>query len=347
MRITMQLKIRIEPSGHEFSCRSGETILDAALRQGVGLPYGCRGGSCGSCMGHLLSGSVTYPSGKTGALEDQAADACLACQAVPTSPVRLEVREIERPTDIELKTLPCRVTNIEQLAHDVIRIYIKLPESQRLQFRAGQYLEFLLSDGRRRAFSIANAPHDDELIELHIRHVPGGEFTDYVFDKMKEKTVLRFQGPLGNFYLREDSDRPILLIGGGTGFAPLKGIVEHAFHIGVRRPMHLYWGVRSRRDLYLAELPHTWEQSHSQFVFTPVLSEPDADWEGRRGWVHEAVMEDHPNLSGYDIYMSGPPVMINAAVAEFPRCKANLEHIFSDAFEYAADKAQGEQDARR
>ncbi len=333
----MPFQIRTDPDNHSFSVEPGETLLAAALRQGIGLPYGCRNGTCGSCAARLISGSVSYPRGKTEGLEGKPAGTCLACQAVPDSDLVIGVSEVERVTEIEVRTLPCRVVSKEALSHDVMRLYLKLPEGQRLQFFAGQYLDFILKDGRKRAFSIANAPHDDELIELHVRHVPHGEFTDYVFESMKEKTILRIQGPLGTFFLREHSDRPVILMGGGTGFAPLKGMIEHAFHVGIERPMQLYWGVRSRRDLYLPELPSAWVRDHPSFRFVPVLSEPDADWTGRTGFVHEAVAADHPNMSGFDVYMSGPPVMVEAGRVAFEARGLTLEHMFSDAFEYAAD----------
>lgn len=341
----MSFKIHVEPSGHEFFTETEETVLDAALRQSIGLPYGCRSGNCGNCIAKLLSGRVEYPSGQTSALEGRDPDDCLLCQAVPASDVQIKVRELEAPQEIEVRLLPCRVVRIDHLAHDVVRLYLKLPEAQRLQFVAGQYLDFLLADGRRRAFSIANAPHDDELIELHIRHVDGGAFTDYVFTKMQEKSILRVQAPLGSFYLREDSERPIILMGGGTGFAPLKGMIEHAFHVGIERPMHLYWGVRALRDLYLGDLPEAWAREHGNFRYTPVLSEPDPQWQGRRGWVHEAVVADYPDLSGYDVYMSGPPVMIEAAVAAFANCGVDRQHLYSDAFEYAKDGPPPQQDS--
>jgi CDP-4-dehydro-6-deoxyglucose reductase len=341
----MSFKIQVEPSGHEFTVEPGETVLNAALRQGIGLPYGCRSGNCGACMAVLNAGEVAYPSGNTAALEGQEADRCLPCQAVPKSDLKLQVREVETAQEIEIRTLPCRVARIKHLSHDVVRLFLKLPENQRLQFLAGQYLDFMLADGRRRAFSIANAPHDDELIELHVRRVPGGDFTDYVFDRMKEKAILRIQAPLGSFFLHEDSERPLILMGGGTGFAPLKGIIEHAFHIGYQRPMHLYWGVRAQRDLYLKELPESWAAEHPNFRFTAVLSEPDADWNGRRGWVHEAVLADYPNLADYDLYMSGPPVMIDVAASAFAAAGLSRDHMYSDAFEYAKDSRQAPKEA--
>lgn len=333
----MSFIVSTEPGGHRFSVAPGQTLLEAAIAQRIGLPYGCRDGKCGSCTAQLVAGRVGYPSGKTEALAGQPDDACLTCQAVPETDVTLRVAELETVADIEVRTLPCRVAEKTQLNHDVVRLRLKLPEAQRLQFLAGQYLEFILADGRRRAFSMASAPHDDALLELHVRRVPGGEFTDYIFDELKEKTVLRIQGPLGSFVLREESSRPMLFIGGGTGFAPIKGLLEHAFHLGIQRPMTFYWGVRAEDDLYLRELPEQWAAAHPNFSWIPVLSEPAPGWTGRRGYVHEAVLADHPDIDRHDVYMSGPPVMVEAGRAAFESRGLALDHMFSDAFEYAAD----------
>jgi CDP-4-dehydro-6-deoxyglucose reductase len=336
----MSFNVRTEPGGHAFNVENGENLLAAALHQGIGLPYGCRNGLCGSCAATLVQGEIVYPDGKPEALRGHAPNICLTCQAVPRSDLIIEVAEVQTAAEIPVRTLPCRVVGKEQLSHDVMRLYLTLPQGQRLQFFAGQYLDFILNDGRKRAFSIANAPHDDEFVELHVRHVPGGEFTDYVFDSMKEKTILRFQAPLGTFILREDTDRPMIFMGGGTGFAPIKGMIEHAFHIGEERPMHLYWGVRSKRDLYLPDLPARWARKHANLTYTPVLSEPDADWTGRTGFVHEAVVADHPDMSGFDVYMSGPPVMVEAGRVAFEARGLTLDHMFSDAFAYAADSKE-------
>lgn len=332
-----RLSVRTEPAGHHFEVAPNQTILEAALAQRIGLPYGCRNGTCGSCSARLIAGEVAYPSGKTAALEGQPPGTCLTCQAVPTSDLVLRVAELERLSDIEVRTLPCRLADKTLLNHDVMRLRLKLPEGQRLPFVAGQYLEFMLRDGSRRAYSIANAPHDDELLEVHVRRVPRGRFSDEVFERMEERSILRIRGPLGTFVLREDSERPILMVGGGTGFAPLKAMLEHAFHRGIARPIRLYWGVRSRRDLYLDRLPRVWTEAHPSFSWVPVLSEPDADWDGRTGWVHQAVLEDYPSLADVDCYLSGPPPMVEAGRAAFEAAGAGLDHLFSDAFEFAAD----------
>lgn len=337
----MSYKVTIQPSNHEFSVESGESVLDAALRQGFAFPYGCRNGACGSCLGTLVTGEVEYPGQRPPALKegDMAAGKALFCQARPTSDLTIEVREIGAAKDIVIKTLPCRVAKKELLAHDVMRLRLKLPMTERLQFLAGQYVDILLKDGRRRGFSLANAPHDDEYLELHVRRVEGGFFTGHVFDEMKEKALLRIEGPLGTFFLREDSDRPVILVGGGTGFAPLKGIVEHALHHGIERPMHLFWGVRSLRDLYLGELPEQWARDHANFHYTPVLSEPLAEdgWQAETGMVPEAVVRAYPDLSGFDLYMSGPPAMVEAAKALFEAHGLAADQLYYDSFEFASD----------
>ncbi len=337
----MSYHVSVPASGHEFSVEEDETILDAALRQGVGLPYGCRNGACGKCVGNLRSGEVQY---EKSALKDAARQLydqgkTLFCQARACSDLEIEVTEITRAQEVEVKTLPCRVENMELLSHDVMKVELKLPENERMQFLAGQYLEIILKDGKRRAFSIANAPHDDDLIELHIRHVPDGQFSDYVFSEMKEKTLLRIEGPHGCYYLREESDRPVILVGGGTGFAPLKGMLEHAFKIGFKKPIHLFCGVRAKRDLYMEVMVRAWEEEHDNLKYTPVLSNPDENdnWQGKVGYVHEAVVEEYPDLCGYDIYLSGPPPMVKSGMEAFYAKGLPETQIYSDSFEYSDD----------
>lgn len=336
----MSFTVTIQPSGHVFQIEDDETILDAALRHGFALSYGCRNGACGACLGRLLAGQVDYPNGPPRALDDAAiaAGKAVFCQAMAGSDLVIETREISAVRDIVVKTLPVRVSRMQRVAHDVMLLRLKLPMSERLQFLAGQYVDILMKDGRRRSFSLANAPHDDAELELHVRHVPDGRFADHVFGDMQEKDLLRIEGPLGSFFLREDSERPILLMAGGTGFAPIKAMLEHAFAAGIDRPIHFFRGARAKRDLYLDELPQGWAAAHANFRYTPVLSEPlpENAWQGETGFVHEALLKQYPDLSGYDVYMAGPPPMIQAAHPAFVAHGLPEDRLFSDAFEYGA-----------
>jgi CDP-4-dehydro-6-deoxyglucose reductase len=338
----MPYQVTIAPSGHHFTVQDDETILEAALREGFSLPYGCRNGACGACKGKVLSGQFDYGAHSPTALkdEDKVQGRALFCRASPLSDLTIEVKEIGAAKDIVVKTLPCRVEKLERRADDVMVVKIKLPANERLQFLAGQYVDFQLKDGRARSYSLANPPHDDALLELHIRHVPGGLFSGQVFSALKERDILRLKGPLGSFFIRENSDKPMLFIAGGTGFAPIKGMLEHAFAEHTDRELVLYWGARSLKDLYMAELPQRWLAEHPNFSFIPVLSSPkpgDA-WQGRTGFVHEAVLADFADLSGYQVYASGAPAMVDSARDSFVNTR-NLpeDEFFADAFVYAAD----------
>jgi len=338
----MSHQVTIQPSGHQFTVNDDETILEAALREGYALPYGCRNGACGACKGKVLAGQVDYGTHSATALkdEDKVQGRALFCRATPLTDLTIEAKEIGAAKDIVVKTLPCRVEKLEKLADDVMRVKIKLPANERLQFLAGQYVDFQLKDGRARSYSLANPPHDDALLELHVRHVPGGLFTDQVFSTLKERDILRLKGPLGSFFIREDSDKPMIFIAGGTGFAPIKGMLEHAFAAHMDREMVLYWGVRSLKDLYMAELPQQWQAERPNFTFIPVLSDPDPKdaWQGRTGFVHEAVLADFADLSGYQVYACGAPVMVDSARDSFVQTRGLPEdEFFADAFVYAAD----------
>ncbi|HEX6157096.1 MAG TPA: CDP-6-deoxy-delta-3,4-glucoseen reductase, partial [Burkholderiales bacterium] len=314
-------KVTVQPSGQSFAVEEGEAVLTAALRQGVMLPYGCKNGACGSCKGKIVAGSVDYGHYHARVLteEERAHGKALFCQARPLGELVIECRTIGAAKDIAVRLLPCRVQQLERVADDVMIVRLKLPANERLQFLAGQYIDFLLKGGERRSFSMANAPHADELVELHVRHVAGGNFTDHVFGKMKERDILRLEGPLGSFFLREESAKPIVFVASGTGFAPIKSILESAFYKKVGRPMVLYWGARRPKDLYLNALPEKWAREHANFRYVPVISEarPEDAWSGRGGFVHRAVMEDMPDLSGHQVYACGVPIMVDSARKDF------------------------------
>ena len=338
----MSHQIIIQPSEHVLKVESGETILEAALREGFSLPYGCRNGSCGICKGKIIQGTVNYGRHNEETLteEEKQAGKALFCCASPLTNLVIECHEISATKDIEIKTLPCRVHKLELVAPDVMIISLKLPTNQRLQFLSGQYIDILLKDGKRRSFSLANAPHDDEFLQLHARNYPGGAFAEYVFTQMKVKDMLRFTGPLGSFFLRDASEETaIIFLASGTGFAPIKSILEHVFFQensrNSRRKMTLYWGARTKADLYLADLVDKLQQQHDNFTFVPVLSEPlpTDNWKGRTGLVHEAVMQDFHSLKIYQVYACGVPVMVKSAYHDFTsQCNLPKDAFFSDVF---------------
>ena len=343
----MTFQITVEPSGRQFSANADETLLAAGIRQGIGLPYGCKDGACGSCKCKKLSGTVVHGTHQSKALspEEEAAGFVLTCCGVPQSDVVLESRQVTEAGAHPIKKMPVRVQSLERLSHDVMRLKLQLPAADTFGYHAGQYVDFLLRDGARRSYSMANAPHTQSGapgIELHIRHMPGGKFTDQVFGTMKEKDILRIEGPFGSFYLREDSAKPMVLLASGTGFAPIKALIEHMRFKGITRPAVLYWGGRRPADLY----EDAWIQSQladmPQLSYVPVVSDalPEDQWTGRTGFVHRAVLQDLPDLSGHQVYACGAPIVVDSARADFVKL-AGLpdDEFYADSFTSAADQA--------
>lgn len=336
----MNFTVKNRRSGRRFEVEGDETILDAGLRNSIVFPYSCRGGTCGTCKARLLEGEIRYAHAPQALSEQEREQGnVLLCQAQPVSDVEIDAAELAASAMIQIKMLPCRVSRMEKAAHDVMILNLKLPASQRFDYLAGQYIDIILRDGRRRSFSMAGRPQPGQELELHVRHVSGGHFSSRVFESMKEKDLMRFQGPFGTFFLREDSDRPTVLLAGGTGLAPIKALLEQAFHDGSKRRFHLFWGVRQQRDLYRHDLLKSWAAEHENLDYTPVLSEPDTEtpWPGETGFVHEAVLRAYPDLSGHDVYACGPPVMIDAAKTSFTEHGLVSARLFYDSFEFAVD----------
>jgi CDP-4-dehydro-6-deoxyglucose reductase len=344
----MSLTVSIQPSGRTFTMQRDETVLSGALAASIGLPYGCKDGACGSCKCKLLEGRVIHGPHQAKALSaaEEAAGLILTCCATPQTDLVIEARQVVGLDDHPVVKMPTRVTSLTRVAPDVIVMRLQLPANNTFGFRAGQFIEFILKDGQRRSYSMANAPHVVKEagingLELHIRHLPGGLFTDHVFSTMKEKDILRVEGPLGTFFLREDSDRPLVLLASGTGLAPIKAIIEQLRFKGITRPTTLYWGCRSRADLYL----HDWALQQAAecpwLSYVPVLSEPKPEdaWSGRTGLVHQAVLADLPDLSAHEVYACGAPVMVQSAQSDFTQ-QAGLppEYFYADAFTSEADK---------
>ena len=343
----MTYTITVQPSGRSFEAEPAETMLAAGIRQGIGLPYGCKDGACGSCKCKKISGTVTHGPHQDKALsaQEEADGYVLTCCGTATSDVVLESRQVTHAGAFPIKKMPARVAALEKLSPDVMRIKLQLPANDIIQYHAGQYVEFILRDGARRSYSMANAPHTliesgAPMVDLHIRHMPGGKFTDHVFGAMKEKEILRIEGPYGSFHLQE-SPKPIVLLASGTGFAPIKAIIEHMQFMGITREAVLYWGGRRPHDLYMdewvkarcAEMPH--------LKYVPVVSDalPEDGWSGRTGFVHLAVLQDLPDLSGHQVYACGAPIVVDSARKDFVEKAGLPEHeFFADAFTSEADK---------
>jgi CDP-4-dehydro-6-deoxyglucose reductase len=338
------MKVTLAGDGRSFTAERDEPVLEAALRAGINLPHSCKGGNCSSCRARILSGHIHYPSGRPLGLmeEEERAGFALLCKARADTDLVVEARAIFRASEAPIKSLPCRVEEMRPLAADVMALFLRTPAVEPLVFQAGQYVDVMLARGRRRSFSIASPPHDSALIELHARRVAGGEFTESVFTTMKPKALLRIEGPIGQFIYRENAERPAIMIAGGTGFAPLKSMLRHALEKGSKRSFHFYWGARRPADLYEHALAEEWSRRYPNFKYRPALShaEPSDNWSGRKGWVHETVLAEELSLAGATVYASGPPAMIEAIRAEFPKLGLPQEELLFDSFDYAPDSAR-------
>jgi CDP-4-dehydro-6-deoxyglucose reductase, E3 len=334
-----EYKVLVEPHGRRITVAAGRPILEAALTAGLNLPHSCKSGHCSSCRVRLRAGEIEYPNGVPLGLTAEEAQAgnILLCQARARSDLIVEARLIASVTDVEIKTLPCRIAQLTPLAPDVMQVFLRLPAVETLPFHPGQYLDILLEGGRRRSFSIASPPHDSDLIELHVRRVPGGGFTDGLFGASPVGSLLRIEGPIGQFVYQEHPS-PVLMIAGGTGFAPLKSMLRHVLEGGIDRPIHLYWGARLARDVYEEQLVLEWARRHPQLRFTAVLSEAtQAEAPHHRlGWVHETVLADHPSLEPFDVYAAGPPALIEAIRTRFPQQGVRNDRLFFDSFDYSS-----------
>ena len=335
-----EFQMSVHPDNRSVKVRRGETILEAGIRAGIALPFECRNGGCGVCKCSILNGEVDHGIYHPSALTDseKSLGKALMCCTVPLSDVEIEYAiEGVRGTE-HIRNYNGRIDSMERLSADVMRLVISLPNNEKVSFKAGQYINILLPGGQRRAFSFANPPHENNTIELHVRLVPDGLFTTHVFTQMQAGDELRFEGPLGSFTLRESS-RPIIFVAGATGFAPIKSIVEDAFHRDIRRPMLLYWGVRRPADMYMMKYAENWQLSHPHFRFIPVLSNalPEDNWQGRVGLVHEAILKDFPDMTGYEVYVCGSVKMVETAFPAFLAQGLSEDFCFSDAFIPSAD----------
>lgn len=334
--------VRIEPQGREISVRADQNVLDAALAAGINLPHSCKSGHCSSCRATLRHGEFHYPRGQPAGLTAAEASAgrVLLCQAQPRSDLVVEVRAIARVPDVEIKTLPCRIQQMTALAPDVLQVLLRLPAVEALEFRPGQYLDVLLDDVRRRSFSIASPPHDSRPLELHVRRAPGGRFTSRLFDELGPGSLLRIEGPIGQFAYRSAA-LPLLLVAGGTGFAPIKSILRHVLEAGdvadAERPVHLFWGGRQAIDLYEDAWVRSCCAAHPRLQYTGVLSEAreTTATHHRLGWVHEVVLREYGELPHCEAWVAGPPALIEAARTAFTAAGLPEDRLRFDSFDYA------------
>jgi len=332
----MSYQIQVNGTGHAFECAEGESLLDAAQRAGFEMPYSCKKGICGSCRGGIVDGRVDCTGAHEGLSEvDRAKGMVLYCRAKPQSDLVIAPVSISKADPSARRTVKAKVFRISQPAPDVTQLQLRFPAGVKVKFRAGQYLQVVFGENERRSFSMANPPSSSDGALLHIRNVEGGSFSGNVLPTLKPGDVLNVELPYGDFYLREDSEKPIIFVASGTGFAPIHSIVEYALSRNVQRPMYLYWGARRAADLYALDVPKKWLERSAGFRFIPVLSAPEQEdgWTGRTGFVHQAVMDDHPTLENMQVYACGAPAMTSAAREDFTSLRAlPSDEFFCDAF---------------
>ncbi|MDC0126676.1 CDP-6-deoxy-delta-3,4-glucoseen reductase [Methylophilaceae bacterium] len=335
----MSYTVTLKASGKTFQAKPSQTILEAASDAGITIPYGCRSGMCGSCKGQLLSGNVMLEDYQKSALTEQEKSdgLILCCKALATESITIDIRESEEEEIIKSKITPVRVESLENLNKDVIKMMLKLPGDEKLQFKAGQYIEFIMADNSRRAFSLANPPHQG-LLELHLRLIEGGKFTQFVFNEMKEKSIHRIEAPIGQFYLRE-SEKPIVFVAGGTGFAPIKSVIEDLIFNNIKRPIFLYRGAGSFEDLYMHDLAKNWANKINEFSYIPVSEKiPKNNDQLRIGLVHHAVLEDFKSLANVQVYCCGAPGLVQTAFESFTKKGLPEDEFYADAFTFAPPK---------
>lgn len=333
----MNYKIHIKPSGHTFAVKPGETVLAAALRQNYHFPHSCRNGMCGACKGQLIDGKVEYGDKAIYALTEKERESGLAlfCSAKPLSDLIVYIEGVDGPEPVSVQTLTCLVSNYKQLTPTTWQIFLQ-PQEAKPQYQAGQYLEILHRDGSPKPFSIANAPNEQGSIELHVRHTPKNQYTAELIAEIQQQRPLRIKLPFGHCIYPKEPNVKTILLAGGTGFAPMKAILEVALNTELTQPIYLYWGARTLPELYWHEQLLAWAKQYPLFQYHPVLSDvtPSTDWQGKTGLVHEVVVADHPDLSEFQVYASGPPEMVYAALRLFQAHGLPKTYMYSDIFDY-------------
>ncbi|MFM0212246.1 CDP-6-deoxy-delta-3,4-glucoseen reductase [Paraburkholderia sediminicola] len=343
----MSFNVTIKCSGHSYTTAPGASVLQSGLNAGYMLPYNCRSGLCRMCKTRVLEGEIAYgdkPLDSYLSEKDRAEGFALLCQAHALSDLVIDADELVDLQSVRSRMVPCRIVGLDKAAPDVMIVKLRLPMNENMLYMAGQHISMILNEKVERMYSIANAcrPEGVTELELHIRHLPGGAFTDRLFNEFKVRMLSRFEGPLGTFFIREHSAKPMIFLASGTGFAPIKAMMEDVINKGINkdRKVDFYWGARNRRDLYMYDLAQQWARDHTNIRFIPVLSEPTSEcaWDGAVGFVHQQVISDHPDLSSHQIYACGAPVMVRAARNDFvAQCNADPKDFYADEFLSAAD----------
>lgn len=334
----MTFQVDIQPSGHTYTLDVDKSILDGALADGLMLKHSCREGTCGSCKCKVVSGSVDHDNSSLEVLSEaeRAEGMVLACRARATSDLVIDAPEVGELRGICVQETAARVGSIDKVSGDVAIVRLMLPPSgPEFRYYPGQYIDVQLKDGTRRSYSMATRVAVDNQLELHIRHMPSGKFSGYVFEAMKPREMVKLAGPYGSFYLR-DSERPMIFLASGTGFAPIQALLEQLRERGDNhRPVYLYWGGRQRQDLYRHQQLLEWEAEHPWLHYTPVLSEPTPEcaWQGATGFVHQQVIKDFQSLRDYEVYACGAPIVVDSARRDYVgQLGLAAEHFYADAF---------------
>jgi CDP-4-dehydro-6-deoxyglucose reductase len=323
--------VTIAGSGETFKVAPGESVLAAALNANLNLAHDCKSGTCSTCRVKLVEGAISYREEPMGLLPEEAeAGFALACQALPVTDLVIEA-EVMPPLAAAPERREAVVCGLRRFSPDVTHLTLELPGLEAFTYLPGQHVSILLPDGRPRSFSMASAPKANRF-DLHIRRIPGGAFTEGRLPGLKAGERLDVELPLGSFFLRKEDFRPLLMVATGTGLAPIKSILESLMDEPDSPPALLYWGAREPGGLYLNDEIAGWRERMAEFDYRPVLSRAGPDWQGRRGYVQDAVLAEVEDLSEYAIYLCGSPNMVASAKAAFIAAGASLNHIYADSF---------------
>lgn len=316
----MAAHVKIRPSGHEFFVEGADTLLEAALRAGLALNYGCSNGNCGQCKARVVEGQVmkVRPHDYVLSEAEKSSGYALMCSNTAVTDVVIEAGEAQLASDIPLQHITAHVKSIDQAGDDMLILNLQTPRNNRLRFLAGQNAILQLGHALSAEFPVASCPCDDRNLQFHIRNLPGNPFSDYVATRLTNGEAVTVEGPKGSFVLHEDSTRPLIFIAFGAGFAPVKSLLEHAMALDVAESVHLYWVVSREVNLYLSNWPRAWADALDNFQYTPLVAGTDLETAAGRqeslvGGLLQRIADDYPALDGFDVYVAGPESLLDSA----------------------------------